>query len=88
MCCKNVDFREPYSSALNDWQLEHWSKKFPYVSKKEEMGPRIEIEQYRRDFFLSWHNLKWQQMPFGKVNLFLSSVKGRFFAVWTHSGNI
>jgi hypothetical protein len=45
------------------------------------MGPRIEIEQYRRDFFLSWQNLKWQEMPFGKVNLFLTFVSGRFFAV-------
>ena len=45
------------------------------------MGPRIEIEQYRRDFFPSWQNLKWQEIPFGKVNLFLTFVRGIFFAV-------
>ena len=45
------------------------------------MGPRIEIEQYRRDFFLSWQNLKGQEIPFDKVNLFLTFVRGRFFAV-------
>lgn len=45
------------------------------------MGPRIEIEQYIRDFFLSWQNLKGQQMPLGKVNLFITFVRGIFFTV-------
>ena len=45
------------------------------------MGPRIEIEQYIRDFFLSWQNLKGQEIPFDKVNLFLTFVRGIFFTV-------
>ena len=42
------------------------------------MGPRIEIEQYRRDFFLSWQNLKWQQMQFGKVIFFYHLLREYF----------